>query len=148
MFEQRALVPLLRREERPPLLKFDDDERVDSSWKSAEQLSVLPYERCGIRRRVRAGLHQNVISASGLPSHSGILNPRIRATVGATSNVRIGRSVPAAFGTPAPSATSQTRRHDSSPLRWLANPFPTTSLSRPSSGTTSSVVRSRYCGSV
>ena len=173
VFEQLALVPLLRSEQRGPPLKLQEDECVHGRRQTREQFPVRSRERCGVSGQSSVELHhcftargalrlslalppssfllspsQNASSASGRPSHSGILNPRIRATVGATSVVRMGRSVPAPFGTPAPIATSHTRRQDSSPLRWFAKPFPTTSPSRPSSGTTRSVVRSRYSGCV
>src|SRR5687767_6089062 len=152
MFEKSPLVPLLGRKERRPFSQLYEDEGLDRRGQSRKRLVVAARECGGIPGEpgieLRGELHhfQNASSGSGRPSHSGILNPSTRATVGATSLVRIGRFVPVPAGTPAPTATSQTRRHDSSPLRWFANPFPATSPSLPSSGTTNSVVRSRYCG--
>jgi hypothetical protein len=123
MCKQCALIPLLRRKQHRPLLQLNEDERLNGHRQTRERLVVTAFERRGVAGQpcieLRLELHhlQKASSGSARPSHSGNLNPRMRAMVGATSFVRMGRSVPVPAGTPAPTATSQTRRHESSPLR-------------------------------
>src|SRR5262249_39607887 len=59
VFEQRALVALLRTKQHRPLLELDENERVKGRRQTREHLAVLPRQRRGVARQDRGELHRS-----------------------------------------------------------------------------------------
>jgi hypothetical protein len=59
VIEQRALIPLLGREQRRPFLKLHEDERVHGRRETREHLSMRPRERRGVSGQSCVELHHS-----------------------------------------------------------------------------------------